>query len=52
MTITIEVSRPFLVRPFFFRTNIGMRVGWLWFALGIYRVRLDYLVEHCEWRHM
>lgn len=45
MTIHLEISNPCQLRPWLFRSNTGWRVGWLWFALGVNRLRFDELFE-------
>ena len=38
--IFFEISRPFLKRPFNFKSKYMRRVGWGWFAVAIVRMEL------------
>jgi hypothetical protein len=41
MYFTFEISRPFHAKPFFFRSSVTIRAGWLWFAVGWHPMRED-----------
>ena len=42
MTIVLEINRPFQIRPGVYRSSVTViRVWWLWFAVTVYKMRLD-----------
>ncbi len=45
MLIHLEISKPFQSKPWLFRSNVGWRIGWLWFALGANHLRYDELLS-------
>lgn len=46
MFIHIEISRPFVAKPWFIKKQLGtVRFGWLWLAVGYFPMRFDELVE-------
>jgi hypothetical protein len=49
MLITIEISKPFQITPWKFvsvvKNQRAYRVGWLYFAVGVYRCREDELLD-------
>lgn len=45
MTFFLEISTPIQWRPFAYRSAVLVRVGWLWFALGVIRVPFDVFAE-------
>ena len=43
MLIIIEVDRPIQLRPFWFRSRVMFRMGWLYFAIAISKLDLRQL---------
>lgn len=51
MTIVFEWSRPFLWKPFYFRSRLMYRFGWTFLAVAVLRVPFPEFCEtEMEWR--
>lgn len=51
MLILFEISNPFQRKPGKFKSSFGWRFWWLWFAIAIYNVREDQLIERATFIH-
>lgn len=50
MIVFLEVSGPFLWRPFYYESRIMYRVGWGFFALAWLRVSMhEYATTDFQW---
>jgi len=51
MTIIIEISRPFLRKPGYFKSRLMKRIWWGWFAIAITKRGLHELGDRTktEW---
>ncbi|HEY6019785.1 MAG TPA: hypothetical protein VIY48_07740 [Candidatus Paceibacterota bacterium] len=45
MYFVFEISRPFQIKPGFYRSPITIRVYWLWFAVAFHPMREDELLK-------
>jgi hypothetical protein len=51
MTIVLELTRPWLWRPGYFKSRIMYRAWWGWWAVGILRIGFkEFSEESFEWK--
>lgn len=48
MLFMFECSRPSQKKPWWYRSDMNTRIGWLWFAFSFYRMREDELLAKAE----
>jgi hypothetical protein len=45
MCIVFEISKPFQIKPGFYRSSITIRFYWLWFAISWHPMREDEMIS-------
>lgn len=45
MTILFEISRPLQWRPGIYRSDVALRIWWLWFAICFWPMRQDEMLN-------